>query len=471
MEVCLRFGVALTASSRTIAEGLRLDFSPGTITLIAGPSGSGKSLLLESISRRFPTARTVNRIAFPLDVAVVDAVAPTRPVSEALAVLTACGMGEPGLWIRRFDQLSDGERFRARLARAVSLHGRDGGSAPLLCDEFGALLHRRAAQAIAFNLRKMVTRQRLCLAVATSRDDIERDLRPDRVVRLGGDGVVVEDPAGAWQKGTGTARNGSLARRDVTRRGASPLLPRVSFARRLRIERGTLRDYERFASMHYRRRVNTGFIDKVFVMREGVGGEALGVVVYGRGPLELSMRNRATCGRFVRQSKRLNRECRMLKRLVVHPDVRGCGLGHWLVARTLPEVGTPFVECLAAMGMVNPVFEKAGMRAVGVCPAPAERDRAVAALRAAGADPVAADFVTQVCRRASVRRIVAGAVQAWYRVTTGGGETRVQRQSPSFLAHTFRQLAGSEPVYFIWAREPEGWALIERGLAEVRSEK
>ncbi len=220
--------------------------------------------------------------------------------------------------------------------------------------------------------------------------------------------------------------------------------------------------------MHYRQREQLGFVDQVFVLREGVGGEALGIVVYGHPVLELSLRNRVTGGRFVRRADRLNRELRVLKRLVIHPDVRGCGLGHWLVERTLPEVGTRFVECLAAMGAVNPVFERAGMRRIGTCMPPARRDETVRRLRAAGADPLAADFVSQVCRRPGVRRLVAESVFDWYRSTTAGGEARVARQSPTTLAQTFRQLAGSEPVYFIWARDGEdcGLRISDCGLME-----
>ena len=452
VEVCLRFGVPMSVPGRTITSGLKLGLDPGTITLITGPSGSGKSLLLNEIARQHPTSRLVNNVQFPLDVAVLDAVAPTRPVGEALSLLTACGLGEPMLWIRRFNQLSDGERYRARFARAVSLQRRSGGVGPLLCDEFGAILHRRLAKAIAFNLRKLVRRVGLSVVVATSQDDLERDLRPDRVVRLGGAVPVVEDGH------TGGAKPQAAGPR---RRGASPA---ISFARELRIERGTLRDYRLFSGMHYRQREQVGFVDKVFVMRHGLGGEPLGVVVYGHPMLELKLRNRVTCGRFVRQAKRLNRELRVLKRLVVHPDVRGCGLGHWLVRRTLPLVEKPFVECLAAMGVINPVFEKAGMRPIGVCQPPASLHRAVTALRAAGADPLAADFVSQVCRRPSLRRLVARTVQDWYRATTSEHVERTARQSPTVLAQTFRQLAGSQPVYFIWTRDDKGAELIERGM-------
>ena len=439
VEAGLRFGVPLTAPGRSIARNLTLTFPPGSVTLITGPSGSGKSLLLEGIMRQLPSSRLVGPLPFPADVAVLDAVAPARSVYDALRILTACGLGEPILWIRRFQELSEGEQFRARLARAVSLHRHTGGG-PLLCDEFGAILHRRLARAIAFNLGKLVRRLGLALVAATSHEDLQKELEPDAIVRLGGPEPIVEH-------------------RRPTARSAFPL------RRRLRIERGTVRDYQRFAAMHYRQRDQLGFVDRVYVLREGNGGEALGIVVYGMPAMELRLRNEATGGRFSRQVRRLNRELRVLKRLVIHPDVRGCGLGHWLVRRTLPLAGTRFVECLAAMAAVSPVFDKAGMRRVGTVAPPADRARTLSALRAAGADPLAADFASQVCRRPAIRRIVANTVFNWYRSTTGGGERRVERQSPAVLARTYRQLAGSQPVYFIWAADAKGRRLIDKHLA------
>ncbi len=56
----------------------------------------------------------------------------------------------------------------------------------------------------------------------------------------------------------------------------------------------------------------------------------------------------------------------------------------------------------------------------------------------------------------------------WYRATTGGGEDRVQRQTATFLAQTYRQLAGSQPVYFIWAATGGDWEFIEGNLAGLQ---
>jgi hypothetical protein len=143
---------------------------------------------------------------------------------------------------------------------------------------------------------------------------------------------------------------------------------------------------------------------------------------------------------------------RILRRLVIHPDVRGCGLGHYLVRRTLPMVGTDYVECLATMGEYNPVFERAGMRRVGQYEIAAPRKVALEKLREMGVDPNAADFAVIVARRPRVRHIVARIVYEWYEATTAGGERRVARQSPQFLAQTFRGLIASRPVYYLWQR-------------------
>ncbi|UCG17159.1 MAG: hypothetical protein JSV19_03840 [Phycisphaerales bacterium] len=413
---------------RWILHPVSVRLGPGRIVAFVGPSGSGKTAALEQIKARLPGAHTVSRTVFPTDRSVVDAVCAQTSLAEALALLSACALSEAPLWLRRFNELSDGQRFRAKLARALGLHARGRSPAPLLCDEFCSGLHRRAAKAVAFNLRKLVTRKRLSVVIAAGNDDILPDLQPDTTVRLLGNG-----------------------HHEKTERKPRPRA--ISFHRRLRIERARKADYDRFAQMHYRRTDELGFVDKVFVLREGLDGDCLGIVVYAHGPIELSLRNRATRGRFRGRPDRLNRDMRILRRLVVHPDVRGCGLGHMLVRKTLPLVGTRYVECLASMGTVNPVFERAGMRRIGLCSVPPQQTRTLEALRRMGVDPFARDFAVLVCRRRRVRAVITEFVRRWYQATTGRGDTRVARQSSLFLARTFRALIGSRPVYYLWQRE------------------
>ncbi|HUW84579.1 MAG TPA: hypothetical protein VMZ31_17490 [Phycisphaerae bacterium] len=467
-QVCLRFGISPRPEPFWIVRDLDLPAEGGKIVLLLGPSGSGKTAVLQELNRlggagRGPNRRSsvrlgssagrcitgttrvadVGRTRMPAGRAIVDLVAREAGLGRSLAILTTCGIGEPRLWIRPYAELSEGEQFRARLARALSQAERASqaeananhpGPAVLLCDEFCAVLHRRAAKAIAYNLRKLVGRSEpagnsrgLMLVTACTHEDIVADLQPDVTVRLQGGGRYVVAQS-------------------------TPRQRPISFFRRLRIERGTKADYQTFGAMHYRCTAELGFVDKVFTLRDGVGGEALGVVVYAHGPMELSLRNKATNGQFVRNPGRLNREVRILRRLVIHPDVRGCGLGHWLVRETLGMVGVPYVECLANMGTVNPVFERAGMERIGECPLPAGRQKMWEQLARLKVDPLVEDFAEQVKRRPAVRRLVRQVAFDWLRATTGGGEKRVLRWGPEALAMTFRQLVGSRPVYYLWHR-------------------
>ena len=430
-QVTLQFGLLRVGHGGGVADPIRVRLGAGRIAAFVGPSGGGKTTALEQIQQLHPAAHSVQQVGFAANRSIVDSVAATGSLDQALSLLSACALGEPRLWIRYYRELSEGEKFRARLARALGLHCaalQPGAGGPLICDEFCTGLHRRAARAIAYNLRKLVTRRGLNVVVATSREDLLADLQPDTCVQLPGGG-----------------RHEVIERRPATRP--------FSLCRRLHIERGSKRDYDAFAAMHYRDTDELGFVDKVFVMREGVGGEPLGITVYSHGPLELALRNRATNKRFSRNPARLNREMRILRRLVIHPDVRGCGLGHRLVRETLPQVGTPYVECLASMGAVNPVFEKAGMKRIGQCTPPRDQSTALAELESLGVDPFGRDFELQVCRRPRVRRVVSRFVYNWYRATTGRGERRVARQSPQVLAQTFRGLCGSRPVYYLWCRD------------------
>jgi len=380
-------------------------------------------------------ALNIQHIEFASNCAIIDQIAPHEELADAASNLTACGLGEPGLWLRPFEALSDGEKFRARLARAISTCEN---STPLLCDEFCSGLHRRVAKAIAHNLRKLATRRGLCVVLACSADDLTGDLDPDCVVRFspGGDCEVEE---------------------------RTPLvIPVPSFRRKLRIEPGTKSDYDNFASMHYRGTDELGFVDRIFVLRDGDAGDLLGIVVYSHAALELALRNQATKGWFSKNPQRVNRHLRVLRRLVIHPDVRGCGLGHYLVRKTMPRLGVAYVECLAAMGEFNPVFERAGLARIGQYDAPSGPRTALEALRLMDIDPQSPQFAIDVARKPAVRAVVAEAVADWYAATTAGKEHRVDRQSPDFLARTFRGLIGVRPVYYLWRRRQPAQRKVQK---------
>jgi hypothetical protein len=107
-------------------------------------------------------------------------------VVAALETLSRVGLGEVWTYLRTPAQLSEGQRWRLRLAlglaRARPAQGRD--LCVLAIDEFAAPLDRVTARVVARALRKAVSARRdLCAIVATSHDDLVGALAPDVVVR------------------------------------------------------------------------------------------------------------------------------------------------------------------------------------------------------------------------------------------------------------------------------------------------
>lgn len=122
---------------------LPLDAKPWGIGIVVGPSGSGKT----SIGRAIFGPRSMWAPPWPKDAPVIDAIAPTGPFDAVPAALSAVGLGSVPAWLRPYQVLSQGEQFRASLARLVC-------EAPkrAVVDEFTSVVDRQIAQvgALAF---------------------------------------------------------------------------------------------------------------------------------------------------------------------------------------------------------------------------------------------------------------------------------------------------------------------------------
>ncbi len=88
---------------------------PWQVGLIVGPSGSGKS----TVAKQFYGDELYGQADWPVDKAVVDCFE-DLPVRQVVELFTAVGFSSPPSWVKPYQVLSCGERFRCDLARALS---------------------------------------------------------------------------------------------------------------------------------------------------------------------------------------------------------------------------------------------------------------------------------------------------------------------------------------------------------------
>ena len=146
-----------------------------------------------------------------------------------------------------------------------------------------------------------------------------------------------------------------------------------SIFERVRVEKGSVEDYERLKRFHYKSKneKDSAGLRVKDCYRLLHGDDLMGVIVYSKSYLNLKPRNLVFGERYVftpgdlHKARLINDEIVRISRVVIHPKLRGIGLGEFLVRQTLPRVDAKVVEVLAIMAKYNPFFEKAGMTLVG----------------------------------------------------------------------------------------------------------
>ena len=171
------FGLSAERANREVRIECRLDIKEGDIVYITGPSGAGKSLLLEELERATKKEERVNlgEIKIPAGRAVIDCI--DGDFLSCLKLLSIAGLNDVFCVINRAGLLSDGERYRFRLAAALGL-----GKRFVFADEFCSNLDRITAAVISYNIQRFAKRNKMTFILAGAHDDILADLSPDVIV-------------------------------------------------------------------------------------------------------------------------------------------------------------------------------------------------------------------------------------------------------------------------------------------------
>lgn len=196
-EVAAMFGLGVDAQREIrIVPRATLRLAPAQVIFITGASGGGKTTLLRLLAAALASRDDGRVIDFAAaddaaDEPLVESLGDT--LEEAVRYLSLAGLNDAFVMLRRPRELSDGQRYRLRLAQSMREAERASPAAltVVLADEFGATLDRTTAQIIARNVRKWTVRSGVCFVAATTHDDLLEALEPDV--------LVVQHPGEAMQ--------------------------------------------------------------------------------------------------------------------------------------------------------------------------------------------------------------------------------------------------------------------------------
>lgn len=149
--------------------------TPWKLGCIVGPSGSGKSTLL----------RHMADVITPTwdDRSVVENFPDDIPLKDVCGALTSVGFSSTLSWVRPFSALSNGEQYRANLARTLLSSTKS--DKPQGVDEFTSVVDRTVGKIGAAALRKALSsRIDGRIIVASCHFDILEWLQPDWIVTM-----------------------------------------------------------------------------------------------------------------------------------------------------------------------------------------------------------------------------------------------------------------------------------------------
>lgn len=287
----------------------------GQINVIHGPSGSGKSSILNILKTEIGGVEITD---LPKkDEYIINMVG--RDLKEAISILMSAGLGEGNLFIRKCSQLSDGQKFRMRIALELNAAILDKSPQVLFIDEFGSNLDLISAVAIAKTFSKAVKKTNLTIFVCCNNMKVVEAFDFDSLITLGYDHMT------------------EVKYRKTTR---------VKDNMKINIQKGSIGHYERFKRFHYLdigERINDA---QIYIAE--LEGEILGVSVMVQ-PIKEKY------ARLDPYFKLINEKMITIYRMVVHPEFRSMGIGRTLAEEAPKLAGFDIVETRSAMFHFAPV--------------------------------------------------------------------------------------------------------------------
>lgn len=155
-----------------ITVDLPIEEMKWSVGLIVGPSGSGKTSIGEAIFGGGKIHDLYN--GWGTDEPIVESIAPGGNFNDVTGALAAVGLGDCPSWLRPFHALSNGQKFRAGLARLICSN-----ETGIVVDEFTSVVDRQIAKIGAQAFSKSWKRTDRQIILLSCHYDIAEWLEPD----------------------------------------------------------------------------------------------------------------------------------------------------------------------------------------------------------------------------------------------------------------------------------------------------
>jgi ABC-type ATPase with predicted acetyltransferase domain len=140
---------------------------------VCGKSGSGKSAIIRRLGY------DGSEPSYDYDKAVISQF-PNLDEKEACDLLSSMGLSSVPTWLRKPNEISNGERARLDIAKAI--YDSNGGTVYL--DEFTSVVNRSSAKSMSYALQRYARKKGLKLVIASCHMDVIEWLQPDYVFNL-----------------------------------------------------------------------------------------------------------------------------------------------------------------------------------------------------------------------------------------------------------------------------------------------
>ena len=150
---------------------LPIDEEPWQIGVIVGRSGTGKT----SIAKELFSAAYISRFDYTHK-SILDDFPESLSVGDITKALCSVGFASPPDWLKSYEQLSQGEKMRVDIARALMLE-----QPMIVFDEFTSVVDREVAQVSAFAISKAIRKSKKRFIAVTCHYDVVDWLDPDWV--------------------------------------------------------------------------------------------------------------------------------------------------------------------------------------------------------------------------------------------------------------------------------------------------